>query len=150
LTNERRERVGKAKNGDKVKVHYTGKFEDGKVFDSSIEREPLEFTIGKGQVIPGFEQAVEGMSPGDTKTTDIPPEKAYGPHRKEMVTAVERNRFPADIDPKVGQRLQLRQTDGKTIRVTVTDVSESEVTLDANHPLAGKNLTFDIKLVEIV
>lgn len=142
--------MGKAKNGDKVKVHYTGKFEDGKVFDSSIEREPLEFTIGKGQVIPGFEQAVEGMSPGDTKTTDIPPEKAYGPHHEEMVTAVERNRFPADMDPKVGQRLQLRQADGKTIKVSVTNVSGSKVTLDANHPLAGKNLTFDIQLVEIV
>lgn len=142
--------MGKAKNGDKVKVHYTGKFEDGKVFDSSIEREPLEFTIGKGQVIQGFEEAVEGMNPGESKSAEISAEKAYGPHRKEMVTAVKRNRFPADIDPKVGQRLQLRQADGKTIRVTVTNVSESEVTLDANHPLAGKNLTFDIKLVEIV
>ena len=142
--------MSKAKNGDKVKVHYTGKFKDGEVFDSSLEREPLEFTIGKGQVIPGFEQAVEGMSPGDTKTTDIPPEKAYGPRYEEMVTEVEKNRFPADMDPKVGQRLQLRQADGKIIRVTVTNVSESKVTLDANHPLAGKNLTFDIKLVEIV
>lgn len=142
--------MSKAKNGDKVKVHYTGKFKDGEVFDSSLEREPLEFTIGKGQVIPGFEQAVEGMSPGDIKTTDIPPEKAYGPRHEEMVTEVEKNRFPADMDPKVGQRLQLRQADGKMIRVTVTDVSESRVTLDANHPLAGKNLTFDIKLVEIV
>ena len=142
--------MSKAKNGDKVKVHYTGKFEDGEVFDSSLEREPLEFTIGKGQVISGFEQAVEGMSPGETKTTDIPPEKAYGPRHEEMVTEVEKNRFPADMDPQVGQRLQLRQVDGKTIRVTITNVSESMVTLDANHPLAGKNLTFDIKLVEIV
>ena len=142
--------MSKAKNGDKVKVHYTGKFKDGEVFDSSLEREPLEFTIGKGQVIPGFEQAVEGMSPGDTKTTDIPPEKAYGPRHEEMVTEVEKNRFPADMDPKVGQRLQLRQADGKIIRVTVTNVSESKVTLDANHPLAGKDLTFDIKLIEIV
>jgi len=142
LTNQRREKMGKAKNGDKVKVHYTGKFEDGKVFDSSIEREPLEFTIGKGQVIQGFEEAVEGMNPGESKSAEISAEKAYGPHRKEMVTAVKRNRFPADI--------QLHQADGKTIRVTVTNVSESEVTLDANHPLAGKNLTFDIKLVEIV
>lgn len=142
--------MSKAKNGDKVKVHYTGKFKDGEVFDSSLEREPLEFTIGKGQVIPGFEQAVQGMSPGDTKTTDIPPEKAYGPRHEEMITAVERNKFPADMDPQVGQRLQIRQADGKTIRVTVTNVSESKVTLDANHPLAGKNLTFDIKLVEIV
>ena len=142
--------MSKAKDGDTVKVHYTGKFEDGEVFDTSLEREPLEFTIGKGQVIPGFEKAVEGMSLGDTKTTDITPEKAYGPRHEEMVTTVERNRFPADMDPKVGQRLQLRQADGKTIRVTVTDVSGSKVTLDANHPLAGKNLTFDIKLVEIV
>jgi peptidylprolyl isomerase len=142
--------MAKAKNGDKVKVHYTGKFEDGEVFDSSIEREPIEFTIGKGQVIPGFEEAVEGMDPGESKTAIIPKEKAYGPHREEMVLEVERKRLPANLEPKVGQRLQMHQPDGRTIRVTVTNVSESKVILDANHPLAGKDLTFEIKLMEIV
>ncbi len=142
--------MGKAKNGDKVKVHYTGKFEDGKVFDSSIEREPLEFTIGKGQVIRGFEEAVEGMNPGDSKTAKITADKAYGPYREEMVLEVERKRLPSNLEPKVGQRLKMHQPDGRTIGVTVTDVSESKVTLDANHPLAGKNLTFDIELVEVV
>jgi peptidylprolyl isomerase len=142
--------MAQAKKGDTVKVHYKGKFEDGKVFDSSEGRDPLQFTVGKGQVIPGFEQAVEGMNPGESKTAKVPAEKGYGPRRKEMVMAVNRNRFPANLDPKVGQRLQLHQADGRKIAVTVTDVSESSVTLDANHPLAGKELTFDIKLVEIV
>jgi len=144
------ERMAKAKNGDTVRVHYTGKFEDGKVFDSSLEREPIEFTIGKGQVIPGFEQAVEGMSPGESKTTKIPQDKAYGPHRKEMVMSVERKIIPAHLDPKVGQQLQLHLPNGRTIKVMVTKISESRVTLDANHPLAGKELIFDIQLVEIV
>ncbi|MFQ6002736.1 MAG: peptidylprolyl isomerase [Candidatus Zixiibacteriota bacterium] len=140
----------KAKNGDTVKVHYTGKLEDGTVFDTSIERDPLQFTIGQGQIIPGFEQAVVGMEPGESKITKVPADKAYGPRRKEMVLVVDRNQFPVDLKPKVGQHLQSRQADGRTIRVTVTDVSESSVTLDANHPLAGKDLTFDIQLVEIV
>ena len=141
--------MAQAKKGDTVKVHYTGKLEDGTVFDTSIERDPLQFTIGEGQVIPGFEQAVVGMNPGESKTTKVPADKAYGPHRKEMVLAVDRNQFPVDLKPKIGQQLQSRQADGRTIRVTVTDVSESSVTLDANHPLAGKDLTFDIQLVEI-
>ena len=142
--------MAEAKNGDTVKVHYTGKLEDGTVFDTSIERDPLQFTIGEGQVIPGFEQAVAGMNPGESKTTKVPEDKAYGPRRKEMVLVVDRNQFPVDLKPKVGQQLQSRQADGRTIRVTVTEVSESSVTLDANHPLAGKDLTFDVQLVEIV
>jgi len=142
--------MGKAKKGDTVKVHYTGKFKDGKVFDSSEGRDPLQFTIGERQVIAGFEEAVEGMNPGESKSAKIPPEKAYGPRRKEMVVAVNRSQFPPDLEPKVGQRLQLRQADGRMIKVSVTGVSESNVTLDANHPLAGKELTFDIQLVDIV
>jgi peptidylprolyl isomerase len=142
--------MAQAKNGDTVKVHYTGKLEDGTVFDTSIERDPLQFTIGEGRVIPGFEQTVVGMNPGESKTTKIPADKAYGPHRKEMVLVVDRNQFPVDLKPKVGQQLQSRQADGGAMRVTVTDVSESSVTLDANHPLAGKDLTFDVRLVEIV
>ncbi len=120
------------------------------MFDASTDQEPLEFTIGGGQIIPAFEQAVIGMNANESKTIQIPAEEAYGPHREEMVLVVERARFPEDITPEVGLQLALRQPDGRTIQVTVTQLSESDVTLDANHPLAGKALTFDIRLVEIV
>ena len=142
--------MAQAKHGDTVKVHYTGKLEDGTVFDTSINRDPLQFTIGEGQIIPGFEQAVVGMNPGESKTTKVPADKAYGSHHKEEVLVVDRNQFPVDLKPEVGQKLQIRQADGQTIVVTVTAVSESSVTLDANHPLAGKDLTFDIQLTELV
>jgi FKBP-type peptidyl-prolyl cis-trans isomerase 2 len=142
--------MAQAKHGDTVKVHYTGKLEDGTVFDTSINRDPLQFTIGEGQIIPGFEQAVVGMNPGESKTTKVPADKAYGSHHKEEVLVVDRNQFPVDLKPEIGQKLQIRRTDGQTIVVTVTDVSESSVTLDANHPLAGKDLTFDIQLIELV
>ncbi|MBW1967688.1 MAG: peptidylprolyl isomerase [Deltaproteobacteria bacterium] len=142
--------MAQAKSGDTVKVHYTGKLEDGTVFDTSANRDPLEFTIGDGKIIPSFEQGVVGMSPGESRTTEIPADNAYGPHRREMVVEIDRNQFPAEVNPKVGERLQIPQKDGKMIIVAVTDVSESTVTLDANHPLAGKDLTFDIELVEIV
>jgi len=138
-----------AKNGDSVKVHYTGKLDDGTVFDSSIDREPLEFTIGESQVIAGFEEAVVGMNLNESKTATIPAEQAYGPHHPEMVVSVDRERFPEHLKPEVGQQLQMRQEQGQVIVVMVTDVSESHVSLDANHPLAGKDLTFDIELVEI-
>jgi FKBP-type peptidyl-prolyl cis-trans isomerase 2 len=141
--------MAEAKNGDKVKVHYTGKLEDGTVFDSSVEREPLEFTLGQGEVIPGFEEAVVGMQPDESKTTTLPPEKGYGDHNPQMVVTVERERLPDNLEPQVGQALQMRQGDGQTLMVTVADLSESTITLDANHPLAGRNLTFDIQLVEI-
>lgn len=139
-----------AKHGDKVKVHYTGKLDDGTVFDSSAEREPLEFTIGEGMIIPGFEQAVLGMAPGDSKTELIPNDQAYGPHLDEMVVVVDRQQMPSEIEPEVGQQLQIQQATGQVIPVVVTEVSGSAVTLDANHPLAGEDLTFDIQLVEIV
>jgi len=142
--------MAQAKYGDTVKVHYTGKLEDGTVFDTSLDRDPLQFTIGEGQLIPGFEEAVVGMNLGESKTTTIPADKAYGPHREEMVLVVDRNRFPVYLKPEIGQQLQILQADGEAIIVTVTDVSESSVTLDANHPLAGKDLTFDIQLMEIV
>ncbi len=139
------------KTGDTVKVHYTGKFEDGTIFDTSNDRDPLCFTIGEGQVIPGFEQAVVGMSLGESKTTKVLSDEAYGPYRKEMIVALPRNQLPADLEPKAGQPLQMvNQADGRRVIATVIDVSESEVTLDANHPLAGKDLTFDIQLIEIV
>jgi len=139
----------KAKIGDKVKVHYTGKLEDGTVFDSSREGEPLEFTIGSGEIIPGFEEQIIGMEEGEKKTFTIPPEKAYGPHREELIIEVRKEEFPPDITPEVGQHLQLRQPDGHVFYVVVTDVQEDSVTLDANHPLAGKDLVFDVELLEV-
>ena len=139
-----------AKSGDTIKIHYTGKLADGTVFDTSANRDPLQFTIGEGQVIPGFEQAVIGMNPDETKTAEIPADKAYGPRREEMVLVVDRSQLPPDFKPEVDQRLQVRQADNQNFIVTVTGVSESSVTLDANHPLAGKDLIFDIRLVEIV
>ena len=141
--------MAQAKTGDTVKVHYTGKLDDGTIFDTSAESEPLEFTIGEGQLIPDFEQAVVGMNPGEAKTVQIPSDKAYGPHHEQMVMVVDRSAFPVELEPKVDQRLQVRQQDGQEFAVTVTDVTESKVTLDANHPLAGKDLTFDIQLTEI-
>ena len=142
--------MSQAKNGDTVKVHYTGKLDDNSVFDTSADREPLEFTIGDGRLIPDFEQAVIGMSPGESKTIQVPSANAYGPHHEEMVMVVDRKDFPPDLEPRVDQRLEVRQQDGQAFAVTVTDVSETKVTLDANHPLAGKDLTFDIQLTEIV
>lgn len=142
--------MAKAKKGDTVKVHYAGKLEDGKVFDTSLEREPLQFKIGEGQVIPGFEEAVIDMDVEETKTANIPSDKAYGPNRKDLIIEVDRKNLPADLKPEAGKQLQIRKPDGQLVLVMVTDVTESKVTLDANHPLAGKNLIFEIKLVEIV
>ena len=138
-----------AKKGDFVKVHYTGKLEDGTIFDSSRGKDPLGFTLGEGKLIPAFEAAVVGMNPGDSTTTTIPAEQAYGPHREEAVIEVERQHLPEDIDPQVGQKLQMQQEGGQPIVVAVTAVTDKTVTLDANHDLAGKDLTFDIELVEI-
>ena len=141
--------MAKAEQGDTVKVHYTGKFEDGEVFDTSEGKEPLEFTIGEGRVIPGFEHAVEGMETGEKKSAEVPASEGYGPHHKELVAEVNRQEFPEHIDPKKGQQLQVPQQDGKTMIVTVTDVDENKVTLDGNHPLAGKDIKFDIELVDV-
>jgi len=141
--------MAQAKTGDTVKVHYTGKMDDGTVFDTSAEGEPLQFKIGEGQLIVDFEQAVVGMNPGESKTVQIPSDRAYGPHHAEIVLVVDRSYFPNDMEPKVDQRLRMQQQDGQSFAVMVTDVSETKVTLDANHPLAGKDLTFDIQLMEI-
>lgn len=141
--------MAEAKNGDSVKVHYTGKLDDGTVFDTSAEREPLLFTVGEGKLIPDFEQAVVGMNPGESKTIQVPSGNAYGPHRKEMIMVVEQNQFPPELKLEVGQQLQVRQQDGSAFVVKVTEIAESGVTLDGNHPLAGKDLTFDIELTEI-
>lgn len=138
-----------AQTGNTVRVHYTGRLEDGTVFDSSINREPLEFQLGQGQMIQGFEQAVFGMQVGDTKVASIPVEQAYGPKSEDMIITVNRSEVPADIQPEVGQQLAIQQPNGHAVPVTVTSVTEDTITLDANHPLAGKDLTFEIKLVEI-
>lgn len=142
--------MAEAKDGDTVKVHYTGKFEDGTVFDSTDGREPLEFTLGNGQLIAGFEKALIGMNPGESKTSNIPQDEAYGPRNEEMKQVVERNQLPPDLDPQVGMQLQVKTPEDQTLIVSIAEVSDTHVTLDANHPLAGKDLSFDIQLVEIV
>ncbi len=140
-----------AKQGDTVRVHYRGRLENGSEFDASFESEPLQFTIGGGQVIEGLEEAVVGMKPGDSKTTELPPEKAFGPYREDLVTVVNKGRFANwSPEPEVGESVPISRPDGPPIDVTVTDVTESEVTVDANHPLAGQYLSIDIELIDIV
>lgn len=141
--------MAQAQIGSTVQVHYTGKLQDGTVFDSSMDRTPLEFTLGQGQVIPGFENAVVGMEQGAEKTAIIPADEAYGQRRDDMLLTVERAQFPQEIEPEVGQQLQVRQGDGQAIPVRVAEVSDNMVTLDANHPLAGEDLVFEIQLVSI-
>ena len=142
--------MAEAQVGDMVKVHYTGKLVDGTTFDTSMQREPLEFTLGEGDLIPGFEQAVLGMAPGESKTATILADQAYGPHHSERVIDIERHHLPTDLQPELGQRLNLTRPDGTSLTVMVTAVTEEQVTLDANHPLAGKDLIFDIMLMEIL
>ncbi len=139
-----------AESGDTVKVRYTGKLDDGSVFDASGNRDPLRVVIGDNRVIPAFEQAIIGMQPGESKTIKIPADEAFGPYRKELVRTVERSIFPADLEPKVGQRLNTTNVAGRSVAVTVTEISESDVTIDANHILAGEDLIFDIELIEII
>jgi len=141
--------MAQAKSGDTVLVNYTGKLTDGTIFDESASHGPLEFTLGEDQVIPGFEAAVVGLSPGESRTVTIPVEQAYGPHREEMKLVVDLDEFPKEIAPVVGQQLQLQQGGEQPIVVIITDITDGKVTLDANHPLAGQELTFDIKLEEI-
>lgn len=138
-----------AAKGSTVKVAYTGRLKDGTVFDSSEGREPLEFVVGSGQVIPGFDEAVEGMQVGEKKTIEIACENAYGPHFDEGVMTVSRNDFPKGMDPKVGDRLQATQPDGRSMILSVTNTDDESVTLDANHPLAGEDLIFEIELLDV-
>lgn len=142
--------MAQAKLGDNVKVHYTGKLDGDIIFQTSTSRKPLEFTIGQERIIPAFEQAIVGMSPGESKNIKISAEEAFGPYREELVQTVERSQFPTDLEPEVGQRLNMSSDAGQTVEVTVIEFSESSVTLDANHPLAGEDLTFDIQLIDIV
>ncbi|MDF1614471.1 FKBP-type peptidyl-prolyl cis-trans isomerase [Desulfurivibrio dismutans] len=138
-----------AKSGDSVKIHYTGKLTDGTVFDSSDGREPLGFTIGNGEVIPGFEEAVSGMAVGESKNVTIPMDKAYGPRMDQLIIDVPRSQVPPDLNPEVDQSLQMSGPNGENVVVKVVDVSEESIKLDANPPLAGEDLNFDIELVEI-
>lgn len=142
--------MSEAKAGDTVRIHYTGKLSDGSTFDSSDGRDPLEFKLGTGQVIPGFDNAVAGMTVGEAQTVEIPADDAYGAHDPNGRQAFPRNQVPEDVPLDIGTRLQLSGPQGQPIMVTVAEVTETEVILDANHPLAGKDLTFTIELVEIV
>jgi FKBP-type peptidyl-prolyl cis-trans isomerase 2 len=138
-----------AAEGNTVKVHYTGKLEDGTVFDSSRGRDPLEVTLGTNTVIAGFEQGLIGMEVGDSKTVTIPPEEAYGPHRGELILEVNGSDFPENITPEVGLQLQMQRPDGQTLPVTIVKIEAGKVTLDANHPLAGKILIFELEMVAV-
>jgi peptidylprolyl isomerase len=138
-----------AKNGDVVALHYTGRLSDGTIFDTSEGGTPLSFTLGSGQVIPGFEEATLGMEEGDFKTVTIPEEKAYGSYDAEKVINFPADRIPQDIQPEVGMQLRLQGQDGQPVIVRVTEITEEHVRLDANPPLAGKELTFDLELVTI-
>ena len=140
----------KAQDGDIVKVHYVLSLEDGSVFDSSTEEQPFEFIIGKGMVIPAFENAVTGMREGETKTVTIPPEDAYGCYRDDLTHVLERDCLPPDIDPQIGMILQVPTAEGTVINALVTEVDDSTIKFDANHELAGKELIFNIKLLKII
>jgi peptidylprolyl isomerase len=138
------------KDGDTVKIHYTGRLDDGTTFDTSAGNDPLEFTVGSHDVIPGMESALIGMEPGNEKTITIPSDDAYGPYHDEMVVTVERSEFPEEMEIEVDQQLSVMLEDDQSIIVTIAEITDDVVTLDANHPLAGEDLTFDIQLVEIV
>lgn len=138
-----------AKAGDTVKIHYTGTLTDGTQFDSSAGREPLEFTLGSGQVIPGFDDGVTGMNVGESKTIHIPAAQAYGDKREDMLITVNRAQVPEDIEVQLGMGLTLQGPDGRPTNVKVVDITEETLTLDANHQLAGEDLTFALELVAI-
>jgi peptidylprolyl isomerase len=142
--------MSQAKAGDSVHVHYTGRLDDGTQFDSSEGREPLEFTLGSGQVISGFDEAVRGMEVGESRSVRVPLEDAYGPRHEQLIQEVPKSALPDEIDPSVGMPLQTKGPDGRVLNLVVTAVSEETFTVDGNHPLAGQALNFDIELVKIV
>ncbi len=141
--------MSQAKSGDTVKIHYTGALDDGTEFDSSAGREPLEFAIGSGQVIPGFDSAVDGMTVGDGKTVTIPAGEAYGERHEQLVQEVPKTALPDEMKPEIGMQLQSQGPDGQVMNLQVTAVEDDSITVDANHPLAGQALTFTIELIEI-
>lgn len=136
-------------DGDTVRVHYTGTLQDGTEFDSSHDRGPLEFTVGEGQVIPGFEEMVRGLEAGDTETETLDPEQAYGDREEQKVIEVPREELPDDLEPEVGMQLEIEQPGGQRARVSVAEIEDDHVKLDANHPLAGRELTFEIEVVDV-
>jgi peptidylprolyl isomerase len=138
-----------AQEGNTVKIHYKGSLDNGTIFDTSEGRDPLEFTLGSGQVIAGFDEAVSGMAVGEKKSVKIPVDKAYGPRNEELVIAAPKEHVPADINPEIGQKLQMGGPNGELVVVTVVEISDTHITLDANPPLAGEDLNFDIELVEV-
>jgi len=141
--------MSQAKAGDTVRIHYTGTLADGTEFDSSRGREPLEFALGSGQVIPGFDNAVEGMSVGDAKSVTIEPDQAYGVHHEQLVQEVPKSALPDDLEATVGMQLQSQAPDGQVMLFVIAAVGDDTITVDGNHPLAGQALNFDIELVEI-
>lgn len=141
--------MSEAKKGDTVQIHYTGKLDDGTLFDTSSGSEPLEFELGSGEVIAGFDKAVTGMAEGESKVVKLAPDEAYGDRHEQLVQQVPRSAFPSEIDPEVGMALQSKSPDGETTRLTVTEVEDESITVDANHPLAGYALNFEIELVKI-
>jgi peptidylprolyl isomerase len=139
-----------AKSGDTVRIHYTGTLADGTQFDSSDGRDPLEFALGGGQVIPGFDSAVDGMAVGDNKSVTIEPDQAYGERHEQLVQQVPKSALPQDMEPAIGMQLQSQSPEGQVMNLVITEVADETITVDANHPLAGQALTFAIELVEIV
>ena len=138
-----------ARKGDTVRIRYTGRLKEGPTFDSTMGRDPLELVLGEGKVLPAFEKAIYGMSSGETKTMEIPSDKAFGPRQESLVTTVHRKELPPEARPFLGQQIQSRTVEGQPITATVTALSATTITVDANHPLAGKDLVFEIELVEI-
>tara|TARA_R110002110_G_scaffold278023_2_gene493296 strand:+ start:6734 stop:7162 length:429 start_codon:yes stop_codon:yes gene_type:complete len=138
-----------AKAGNTVQIHYTGTLQDGSVFDSSDGRDPLEFQLGSGQIIPGLDSAIDGMAAGEQKTVTIPAAEAYGDYQDEARQTIPREQIPADIPLDVGTMLQMQTPDGNAVPVQVAEVTDDAVTLDANHPLAGKDLTFAVEVVSV-
>ena len=141
--------MNKVKNGDRVKIHYTGKLTDGEIFDTSREQQPLEFIVGNREMMPGIENSVIGMEAGDEKSIEVPPEEAFGPRKEELVIEVKKSRLPDHIEPCLGQRLQMQVAEGNHIELAIIEIKEETIALDANHPLAGHTLFFDLELVEI-
>ncbi|MDJ0909147.1 MAG: peptidylprolyl isomerase [Woeseiaceae bacterium] len=138
-----------AKSGDTVKIHYTGTLDDGTQFDSSAGREPLEFQLGAGQVIPGFDAAVDGMGVGENKSVRIEASSAYGERHDQLIQQVPRSALPEEIKPEIGMALQSQSPEGQVMNLVIVEVSEETITVDGNHPLAGQALNFDIELVAI-
>jgi peptidylprolyl isomerase len=150
LSDYRREKMAEAKAGDKVRVHYKGQLSDGTIFDSSLEREPIEFILGQDTVIPGFEDAVIGMEAGESKDVSIPPEEGFGEYSEDLVVNIEKTILPPEINPELGMQLEV-SSEEETPRVfTIADIAEDSITLDGNHPLAGKEIAFKITLLEIL